>query len=129
MEIHCFKAPLQQKNHKYLEIFINFFFFSGGGGSGAGSPASNAYMSGAPHEPSSHHHRPTVGIMGNRMIRKEQREPSHIRSSELHRDLERANIHRQSSLSDNDGPPPHHSSRGMSPPPDQHHGFAFPTSR
>lgn len=101
----------------------------GGGGSGAGSPASNAYMSGAPHEPSSHHHRPTVGIMGNRMIRKEQREPSHIRSSELHRDLERANLHRQSSLSDNDGPPPHHTSRGMSPPPDQHHGFAFPTSR
>jgi len=102
----------------------------GGGGSGAGSPASNAYMSGNPHEPSSHHHRPTVGIMGNRMIRKEQREPSHIRSSELHRDLERANLHRQSSLSDNDGPPPHpHSSRGMSPPPDQHHGFAFPTSR
>ena len=63
--------------------------------------------------------------MGNRMIRKEQREPSHIRSSELHRDLERANLHRQSSLSDNDGPPPHHTSRGMSPPPDQHHGFAF----
>ena len=109
--------------------FHKFLFFSGGGGSGAGSPASNAYMSGAPHEPSSHHHRPTVGIMGNRMIRKEQREPSHIRSSELHRDLERANLHRQSSLSDNDGPPPHHTSRGMSPPPDQHHGFAFPTSR
>merc|ERR1719394_1423128 len=50
-------------------------------------------------------------------VRKEHREPSHIRgNSELHRDLERVQLQRQtSSLSDNDGP--HHSSVKNGPTP------------
>jgi len=107
----------------------------GGGGSGAGSPASNAYMSGAhPHEPSSHHRSGPPGIMGTTRthIRKEHREPSHIRgNSELHRDLENVRLLRQSSnlSADNHDGPGHHSSRAMSPPPDHHGFFATPTSR
>merc|ERR1712238_638930 len=85
-----------------------------GGGSGAGSPASNAYI---PHEPSSHHRSGPPGIMGHTRthIRKEHREPSHIRgNSELHRDLENVRLLRQSS--------------NLSA--DNHHGlFATPTSR
>jgi len=103
----------------------------GGGGSGAGSPASNAYI---PHEPSSHHRSGPPGIMGHTRthIRKEHREPSHIRgNSELHRDLENVRLLRQSSnlSADNHDGPGHHSSRAMSPPPDHHGFFATPSSR